>query len=117
MQLPPAFANFFLFVLFKPEDGGDKWIRNVRLSPKYMALQPRRPYPLLLVLCEKKGKAIPVTGRRGPIDLSDVEAPTFTRQSAHRWRWSCQPYAPAALYLQENYWHSFLLDAESTPGS
>jgi hypothetical protein len=24
MQLPPAFANFFLFVLFKPEDGGDK---------------------------------------------------------------------------------------------
>jgi hypothetical protein len=30
--------------------------------------------------------------------LSDVEVPTFSRQSAHRWRWGCQPYAPAALY-------------------
>jgi hypothetical protein len=30
--------------------------------------------------------------------LWDVEAPTFSRQSAHRWRWGCQPYAPAALY-------------------
>jgi hypothetical protein len=27
-----------------------------------------------------------------------VETPTFSRQSAHRWRWECQPYAPAALY-------------------
>jgi hypothetical protein len=32
------------------------------------------------------------------IGLWDVEAPTFSRQSAHRWRWGCQPYAPAALY-------------------
>jgi hypothetical protein len=30
--------------------------------------------------------------------LWDVEGPTFSRQSAHRWRWDCQPYAPAALY-------------------
>jgi hypothetical protein len=41
--------------------------------------------------------------------LWDVEAPTFSRQSAHRWRWGCQPYASAALY-------SFLLEAESTQG-
>jgi hypothetical protein len=27
----------------------------------------------------------------------DVDAPTFSRKSAHRWRWSCQPCAPAAL--------------------
>jgi hypothetical protein len=33
-----------------------------------------------------------------PIGLWDVEAPTFSRQSAHRWQWGCQPYAPAALY-------------------
>jgi hypothetical protein len=33
-----------------------------------------------------------------PIGLCDVEFPTFSRQSAHRWRWGCQPYAPAALY-------------------
>jgi hypothetical protein len=33
-----------------------------------------------------------------PIGLWDVEAPTFSSQSAHRWWWDCQPYAPAALY-------------------
>jgi hypothetical protein len=47
--------------------------------------------------------------------LWDVEVPTFSRQSAHRWRWGCQPYAPAALYLQEDSWYSFLLEDESTP--
>jgi hypothetical protein len=51
------------------------------------------------------------------IGLRDVEAPTFSRQSAHRWRWGCQPYAPAYLYPQEDSWYSFLLEAESTPGS
>jgi hypothetical protein len=30
--------------------------------------------------------------------LWDVKAVTFSRQSAHRWRWGCQPHAPAALY-------------------
>jgi hypothetical protein len=30
--------------------------------------------------------------------LWEVEAPTFSRQSAHRWRQGCQPYAPAAFY-------------------
>jgi hypothetical protein len=33
-----------------------------------------------------------------PIGLWDVDDPTFSRQSAHRWRWDCQPYAPSALY-------------------
>jgi hypothetical protein len=41
--------------------------------------------------------------------LWDVEAPTFSRQSAHRWQWGCQPYAPAALYPDEDFWHAFLL--------
>jgi hypothetical protein len=27
-----------------------------------------------------------------------VEAPTFFRQSSHRWRWVCQPYSSDALY-------------------
>jgi hypothetical protein len=31
--------------------------------------------------------------------LCDVEAPTFSRKSAHRWRWGCQPYAPAGRPL------------------
>jgi hypothetical protein len=51
-----------------------------------------------------------------PLGLRDVEATTFSRHLAHRWQWGCQPYAPAALYLQEDFWYSFLLDAESTPG-
>jgi hypothetical protein len=46
----------------------------------------------------KKGKVVPVKGPWRAIGLWDVEAPTFSRQSAHRWRWGCQPYAPAALY-------------------
>jgi hypothetical protein len=29
-----------------------------------------------------------------PIGLWDIETPTFSRQSAHLWRWGCQPYAP-----------------------
>jgi hypothetical protein len=49
--------------------------------------------------------------------LWDVEAPTFSRQSAHRWRWGCQPYAPAAVYPQEDTLYSFLFEAESTVGS
>jgi hypothetical protein len=51
-----------------------------------------------------------------PIGLWDVEAPTFSRQSTLRWRWGCQPYAPAVLYRQEDSWCSFLFEAESTPG-
>jgi hypothetical protein len=51
------------------------------------------------------------------IGLWDVEAPTFSRQSAHRFRWGYQPYAPAVLYPQEDFWYSFQLEAESTPGS
>jgi hypothetical protein len=56
-----------------------------------------------------------------PIGLREVKAPTLLRQTANRWRQGCQPYAPAALYLQvslffKNSWYSFLLEAESTPG-
>jgi hypothetical protein len=51
-----------------------------------------------------------------PIGFWDVEAPTFSRHLVHRWRWGCQPYAPAALYPQENSWYSFLLEVESTQG-
>jgi hypothetical protein len=40
----------------------------------------------------------------------------FSRQSAHRWRWGGRPCVPVALYLQDDSWYSFLLEAESTPG-
>jgi hypothetical protein len=58
----------------------------------------------------------PCNRRWRPIGLWDVEAPTFSRQLAHRWRWGCQPHMPATLYPQEDSWYSFLLEAESTPG-
>jgi hypothetical protein len=45
---------------------------------------------------------------RRPVGFRAVEASTFSRQSAHRWRWECQPYAPASLYPQEDSWYSFL---------
>jgi hypothetical protein len=34
--------------------------------------------------------------------MRDDKDPTMSRQSAHRWRLGCQPYTPAALYLQKD---------------
>jgi hypothetical protein len=39
---------------FDPEDGGDMFLENVRLSPKYRALQPRKPYSSLGQIFKKK---------------------------------------------------------------
>jgi hypothetical protein len=36
-----------------------------------------------------------------PWGLWDVEDPTLTRQSAHRWWYGCEPYARAVLYSPE----------------
>jgi hypothetical protein len=51
-----------------------------------------------------------------PLGLWEVEARTFSRHLAHRWRKGCQPYAPAAFNPQEDSWYSFLLEAGSTLG-
>jgi hypothetical protein len=53
-------------------------------------------------------RAIPCNRPWRPIGLWDVEAPTFSRQSANIYSWG-QPYAPAALYPQKDSWYSFLL--------
>jgi hypothetical protein len=37
------------------------------------------------------------------IGLWNIEAPTFSRKSAHRWQWGCQPYVPATLYPPERF--------------
>jgi hypothetical protein len=47
--------------------------------------------------CVENMKAVHVTGHVGPQSCDTPKIPTFSRQSAHRWRWGCQPYAPAAL--------------------
>jgi hypothetical protein len=46
----------------------------------------------------KKSRAIPVTGRGDLWKLWDIEDPTLSTQSAHRWRLGCQPCTPAAPY-------------------
>jgi hypothetical protein len=47
---------------------------------------------------KRKRQSYPYNRPRRHIGLWDVDAPTLSRQSAHRWRWG-QPYTPAALYL------------------
>jgi hypothetical protein len=61
-------------------------------------------------------KSYPCNRLWGPIELWDVEAPTFSVQSPHIRRWVCQPYAPAKLCPQENSWYSCLLEAELSSG-
>jgi hypothetical protein len=51
-----------------------------------------------------------------PMRLWDVEAPTFSRQSAHRWRWGCHPHVLAAFYPQKDSLYLILLEVELTPG-
>jgi hypothetical protein len=63
------------------------------------------------------GKNYPCNSPWRSIGLWDVEATTFSRKSVHRWQWGCQPYAPAALYPQEDSCYSFVLQAESTAGA
>jgi hypothetical protein len=86
--------------------------RNVsRHLPDYTSLHPWRQYSSYL------GKSYSCIGPWRPIRLWDVEDPTFSRQSVHRWRWSCKLYVLAALYpLPQISWYLFLLRAEYTPG-
>jgi hypothetical protein len=49
----------------------------------------------------QNSKAFPCNRPWRPIGLWDVKDPTLSRQSAHRWRLGCQPYASAALYPPE----------------
>jgi hypothetical protein len=42
-----------------------------------------------------------------PVGFWDVEDPTLFTHSSHRWRWCCQPYAPAAELWYNNY-HAIL---------
>jgi hypothetical protein len=45
-----------------------------------------------------------------PVEIRDVEDPTFSRLSALTWQCGCEPYAPAALppneILGSNSWYS-----------
>jgi hypothetical protein len=100
----------FMFIFPADYNG----ISSVVLKQWYYTLVTHA-YILLIYLVQgkKKGKAIPDTDREG---LWGVEAPTFSTQSAHSGAevvsLMCQlPFTP-----QEDFWYSFLLEAESTPG-
>jgi hypothetical protein len=43
-NLVPASTDFLLGLLLDPEYGGYKFLRNVRISPHYTALEPRKPH-------------------------------------------------------------------------
>jgi hypothetical protein len=96
----PKIFVFFLSLVVQCRDNTSKYA-STRFLP--------HPSRLLYVDCStfdalqsemhiKESKAIPITGREGQIGLWEVEAPKFSRQSAHRWRWGCQAYTPAPLY-------------------
>jgi hypothetical protein len=57
-------------------------------------------YSPLQVVSMKLGKQVKLSLNRPwrPIWLQVIEAPTFSWQSANRWCWGCQHYAPATLY-------------------
>jgi hypothetical protein len=40
IQVVPASARFLLGLLFNPDDRGGMFLRNTKLSPDYVALQP-----------------------------------------------------------------------------
>jgi hypothetical protein len=63
-----------------------------------------------------KGKFIPVQALEA-LGVARGWGSHIFRHSDNRWRQGCQPYAPAAVYPQEDSWYSFLLEAESTPGA
>jgi hypothetical protein len=50
-----------------------------------------------------KRKSYPCNRPWRPIRLWDAEASIFYRQSAYRWQWGCQPYAPALLYSTDAF--------------
>jgi hypothetical protein len=64
----------------------------------------------------KKKYSYPCNRPWRPTGLWDVNAQTFSRQSALRWWKGCQPYMLGALYSQEDSWCSFLLEAASPQG-
>jgi hypothetical protein len=65
-------------------DSGNPLISNRRMHHYFSCSVQRERYP-----CYRPWR---------PIGLREVEAPTFLRQTANRWRQGCQLYSPAALY-------------------
>jgi hypothetical protein len=63
-----------------------------------------------------KCKAIPLQPWTGPEDSRRFRLPDFKTINTCRWQ-GCHPYASAAFTPRRYFWYSFLLEAESNPGS
>jgi hypothetical protein len=50
-------------------------------------------------VCRWKVKLYPCNWSLRPLGLWDIEAPTYSRQSAHRWQWVYQPCMLASSQL------------------
>jgi hypothetical protein len=76
-----------IIVLFVSVDNSAQVLTSCKFPPSFQLMNT------VLV----KGKAIPVTGEVAHRILRG-RGSQLSRQSAHRWRWGCQPYAAAAIY-------------------
>jgi hypothetical protein len=70
----------------------------------------------LTVVNNVKVKATPVTGREDPYSCETLRLPHFLNnrltKGGEDFNFTCRPpFTP-----QEDFWYSFLLEAESTPG-
>jgi hypothetical protein len=63
-----------------------------------------------------KGKAIPVAGHEGPWGCEVLRLSHFLDNRLTDGGEAVSPKHRAALYPQDDFWYSFLLEAESTPG-
>jgi hypothetical protein len=65
---------------------------------------------------DKKGKAIPVTGREGPLGCERSRLPHLLDNRVTDGGMVVSLTRRPPFILQEGSWYSFLLEAESTPG-
>ena len=78
--------------------------------------------PLLSVLTaqsqnlHRSAKISPCSGLDRPQGFQEVETPRIFKQSAHKGGKVVRPAHWPSLPPREDFWYSFLLEAESTPG-
>jgi hypothetical protein len=85
------FKDSYMLCAYRIANVDNTKIKVISYTKPHLLLPILTPQYLLLCFSNRSWR---------PIGVWEVEAPTSSRQSAHRWRQGCQPYAPAALYPQ-----------------
>jgi hypothetical protein len=75
-----------------------------------------RSHKKVLLYCNVKGKAIPVTGRKGPQGCKTSRFPHFLDNRLMDGNEVVSPTRRPSFTPQKDSWYSFLLEAELTPG-